>query len=283
MSHEQPTSTSSLRDAIVTLPAWGIVMIAMLSVGSLVLAVWLAATTNSDGIKGTAVQLLVILIPLVSAVIASVAIRRTSTDQIDRLINGFLEKTVLKRFENWCSSSVQIFTENGYPFSKVELREPAQGRSYAFYKLHWRGSSNFPAVVGIKTNVYNFEVFSEVDLYLLPDSSPSFQSESFAITREQLESVQKHPVLSRFFGLIQGSVNEGYEVRIGLAKIKPEVSPATCSMSISIRQKVRENFLTSPFLKRYFAEDAVIAVGVLFSEYQKSGLMPPATITNDPV
>ena len=44
---------------------------------------------------------------------------------------------------------------------------------------------------------------------------------------------------------------------------------------ISFRQKLRENFLSSPFLKRYFTEDAAIAVGVLYKEWlaMKNGVM----------
>jgi hypothetical protein len=276
MSHEPPAANSNgLRDAIITLPVWGITTIGLFSFGALAVSIWLIATTKDEIIKGAAAQLLVVLVPLVTAVVASVAVRRTSTAQIDRLINGFLEKTILERFEMWCRSPVQIFTETGYPFASVQLREPAQGRSYAFYILRWRGVQRQPVLVGIKTNVFNFEIFSEFDLHLAKASGTTLESESFALTQLQLELARKHPVLSHFFGLIQGCLNEGYEVKVDLERHAATSTHVTGRMKISLRQKVKENFLTSPFSKRYFAEDAAIAVGVLFAEYQKSGFMPP--------
>jgi hypothetical protein len=256
------------------LPLWGIVMLALLCGGSLTLASWLAVTSQNDGIKGTAVQLLVILVPLTSAVIAAIAIRRTSTDQIDKLINGFLEKTLLQRFSIWCQSSVPIFTSHGYPFSKVKLREPVQGQSYAFYCLSWRNSNLPDALVGIKTNVFNFEIFTTLAIQIPTDSSIQLGTESWILTPDNILSIQNHPLLNSFFGIIQGSVNEGYVVAIELTSDPHSADPSSGTVTIALRQKVRENFLTSSFLKRYFAEDAAIAVGVLFSEYLQSGLIP---------
>jgi hypothetical protein len=270
----QESSSGSLKDAIITLPLWGIVMLSLLCGGSLILAAWLAVTAQNDGIKGTAVQLLVILVPLTSAVIASIAIRRTSTAQIDKLINGFLEKTLLQRFSIWCKSTVPIFTAHGYPFARVSLREPVRGQSYAFYNLGWRNAELADALVGIKTNVFNFEIFTTLAVQLPAESNIKLKSESWIVTPENVSDIQDHPLLYSFFSLIQGSVNEGYMVALDFTPEPNNSNPCSGNLFISLRQKMRENFLTSSFLKRYFAEDAAIAVGVLFSEYQQSGLMP---------
>lgn len=276
MSQDSAPSSNGLKDAIITLPIWAIVMVALLCGGSLVLAMWLTVTSKNDGIKATSVQLLVLLVPLTSAVIASIAVRRTSTAQIDKLINNFLERTVLQRLTLMCSQSTNHFTLYGYPFSKVTLRESVNGQSYAYYHLFWKISHYPKALIGIKTNVFNFEIFTTLPIKIPKDNGYIFTKESWLINQQNIEVIQNHRILSHFFGLIQGSANEGYVVALELQPQNSDFSNLTGNLSIALRQKVRENFLTSPFLKRYFAEDAAIAVGVLFSEYQKSGLMPSA-------
>ena len=276
MSQDSSPASNGLKDAIITLPIWAIVLIAILCGGSLVLAMWLTVTSKNDGIKATSVQLLVFLVPLTSAVIASIAVRRTSTAQIDKLINNFLEKTVLQRLTLMCSQSTNHFTLYGYPFSKVTLRESVNGQSYAYYQLFWKISNHPTALIGIKTNVFNFEIFTTLTIKIPTNHIYRFTKESWLINQQNIEVVQNHPILSHFFGLIQGSANEGYVVALELQPQNSDFSNLTGNLSIALRQKVRENFLTSPFLKRYFAEDAAIAVGVLFSEYQKSGFMPSA-------
>lgn len=134
MESNQPSGANGIKDAIVTLPAWGIFLIGLLCISSLLTALWLLAFSKEDNLKGNAIQLLIVLIPLTSAVIAAIAIRRTSTRQIDRLVTGFLEETVLERFKSWAHP----LQRNGlsdfiYPFSDVKLVSPTQNRSYAYF------------------------------------------------------------------------------------------------------------------------------------------------------
>ena len=83
MESNQPSGANGIKDAIVTLPAWGIFLIGLLCISSLLTALWLLAFSKEDNLKGNAIQLLIVLIPLTSAVIAAIAIRRTSTRQND--------------------------------------------------------------------------------------------------------------------------------------------------------------------------------------------------------
>jgi hypothetical protein len=154
----------------------------------------------------------------------------------------------------------------------VRLREPSDGRSYAFFEFEWAQAQPrldaVPANVGIKTNVFNFEVFTT--LALQPDCAPRAALADQVIGKGNLAQVAAHPVLRHFIGAIQGSVSEGYEVKVEF--LEPQAEGQALRMHLSLRQKVRENFLASPFLKRYFAEDAAIVVGVIFNEYRSSGL-----------
>src|SRR5688572_19772840 len=150
---------NSFRDAIITLPLWAVILIAMISGTALVASLWVASTSEDNDIKTTAMQLLLVLVPLASAVVAAIALRRTSTAQIDRLVTSFLEKTMLHRFQKWCKSPYGL-SDHRYPFSSANLVEPTDGRSYAYYDLQWRASPNKKTRIGIKANVFNFEVFT---------------------------------------------------------------------------------------------------------------------------
>lgn len=262
------SAKTSLSDAITTLPVWAVVALSLISAVSLVTALWVAATSSNDDIKSAALQLLLVLVPLASAVVAAIAVRRTSTAQIDRLITGFLEKTMLERFQKWCAAPAHVSIQP-YPFSSVRLREPSDGRSYAYFEFGWREAAAGAAQpqVGIKTNVFNFEVFTSLELRA--DSAPQGALSDQVIGAANLNQVAAHPLLKHFLGTIQGSVSEGYEVKVEFLE---QPARQALLMHLSLRQKVRENFLASPFLKRYFAEDAAIVVGVIYNEYRSSGL-----------
>ncbi len=257
---------NSLQDAIITLPLWAVVILALISGVSLVVSLLVAVISTNNEVKKTAIQLMLVLVPLSSAVIAAIAVRRTSTAQIDRLITSFLEKTILHRFEKWCKSSYGVSTYS-YPFSSVKLIEPTDGRSYAYFDLLWRELPNKMTRIGIKANVFNFEVFTTLELF----TNLSCQSDVI-VNKNNLDHILQDKVLKHFIGVIQGSIDEGYEIKVQY--LEPKSSSEGNSIlpvHFSFRQKVRENFLTSPFLKRYFAEDAVIIVSVLHNEYTNSG------------
>lgn len=274
-----PSSQQGLKDVIVTLPGWGLGTIAALCLASLVFAVALTLLAQSDEIKANAVHLMVVLVPLGSAVIAGVAIRRTSTRQIDRLVTGFLEQTLFERLQVRCQHTPST-GRPAYPFDSVKLLEPSQGTSYVVYELGWRPRSDVtglaPAQVGFKCNVFNFELFTSLQLNGV--AAPT-EARNLILRADNLGQHLGHPILMHFMSVLQGSINEGYEAQIGF-RPHPE-QPHACTMHMSLRQKLRENFLTSPFLKRYFAEDAAIATGVLYEEWLRwRHETAPAELTN---
>jgi hypothetical protein len=274
---ESPSGTSGVKDAIVTLPLWGISLLAALCLASLAFAAWLGIFAEEPDLKSDALHLLLVIIPLSSAVVAAIAMRRTSTKEIDALVTAFLDHTLRQRFEAWTSRRAATGAAVlNYPFSQVRLYEPSANRSYAFYMFSDAGRDQL--LVGVKSNVFNFEVFATLPLAL--PAGVAAPSEPLIANSQTLDRVRAHPIISKFIGITQGSVNEGYEVKFAFSPAGDAPSaacdhgPATHEMHISLRQKVRENFLTSPFLKRYFAEDAAIAIRVLFLEWRSSGLAP---------
>jgi hypothetical protein len=144
------------------------------------------------------------------------------------------------------------------------------------YELYWRWrntpAQRPPVQIGVKCNVFNFELFSELPVQTDCDISAA-KLPDVIINTSNVAQFTEHPVLSHFMNVLQGSVNEGYEAHVSF---KPQlVQPHTWVMHFSLRQKLRENFLASPFLKRYFAEDAVIAAGVLYEEWLDFNSLKP--------
>lgn len=151
-----------------------------------------------------------------------------------------------------------------YPFNRVTLQTPSKGSSYAVYQLDFRHGEG-SARAGCKCNVFNFEIFASVPL---PDALMATVGEAppldaNVLTAHNIQQIHAHPVLKHFPWVLKGSVNEGYEIHTDLHR-----TDTGWAMRFSMRQKLRENFLSSPFLKRYFAEDAAIVMGLLFQEWQ---------------
>lgn len=216
---------------------------------------------------------MVILATLGIALVAAVGIRRTSTDQIDRLVDEFLEKTLLERLQKWCNAKGE--TKNPFVFNRVELTEPPAGRSYAHFDFYEKDVQT-PRHVGVKMNVFNYEIFTTLPLLLPDDLSGRTELGHHLIDKVSLEKPRTHEVLRHFMGSLQGSVEEGYTVRVSFGQPRHTAIGTRVDALFSFRIKLKENFLTSPFLKRYFSEDAAILVNELFNEWNASGFaMPP--------
>ena len=270
---ETPAGSSSagLRDLIVTLPTRSIVAMVTLAAVGLGGAIWLIFFGPSESVKTAAAHTLVVLLPAAGALIAAVGVRRNSTDQIDHLVEDFLGTIVLKRLEQWCATKPGIGVT--FPFEKVELIEPVNGRSYGFFRLTRRDHQGTQDV-GIKMNVFNFEVLTKFDLALKSEQLAGEFMRNHLIDHETLSEVRAHPILSHFMGSLQGSVEEGYNVRVTFDEPRTTPQGILVGVHFSFRMKLKENFLTSPFLKRYFSEDAAILVNVIFGELDRSGMKP---------
>ena len=59
MESNQPSGANGIKDAIVTLPAWGIFLIGLLCISSLLTALWLLAFSKEDNLKGKKVAIVV--------------------------------------------------------------------------------------------------------------------------------------------------------------------------------------------------------------------------------
>ncbi len=258
-------ASSSLHEVIVTLPPAAIAGLCLLVVAGLA-AAGAALALGSDKIREAGAQSLVVLLPMLFAVIAAIGIRRTSTQQIDDLVARFLERTLFPRMQAACKDQV----DSGFPFRQAHLLRRARGRSYVRIGLDWAHDPALPpAVIDVKMNVFNIELVATLRM-----STAALAGQDLVefIDRHQLERVREHPLLKRFSGTLQGAVEEGYAVRIGVIARSDDLT----EVQVSLRQKLQQHFLANPYLKRYFAEDLCIATGVVFGELRASGLQAAA-------
>lgn len=251
---------------MLTLPLAIIVVLVLLLAGGLVAGLW-GALAGPEPVRDMASKLVVVQLPLLAAMIAAIGVRRSSSREIDRLVTRFLDVAVLDRLAIACKDHART----AYPFSAVTLDTPSRGRSYAHFKLDWAAGQHRPARVGVKMNIFNIEILGELELEFPAPAGPAPAAATYIINDKNLSELTQNDVLQRFQGVIQGSVAEGYTVRLSLKTDGPRRG----RMHISLRQKLDQNILSSPFLKRYFAEDISIAIGVLFHEWHQSGLATP--------
>lgn len=260
-AHSSPRS-NGLHDVIVTLPVAAIVSLCIIVLAAMGISI-AVLLRGPDTLQAPAGQALVVLLPMLFAIAAAIGIRRTSTKQIDELVARFLERSVLDRLRLACHDHANT----GYPFLRADLIQRACGRSYASYQLDWADGFAAPARVDVKMNVFNVELIAEL---LIDPSALKINVESNVelIDRASLNRIKENPLLRSFQASLQGSVEEGYAIRIG---IHPQ-GEKFAKLQFSLRQKMEEHFLASPFLKRYFAEDLAIVIGVIYNELRDSGL-----------
>lgn len=266
MTSDAPSSTHpGLRDTIVTLPVAAVVALLVLVLAGMGFAAWMAAR-GPEPMREAAGQMLVVLVPLLFVLIAAIGVRRSSVHQIDQLVSNFLDVTVRERFERACLNH----EATDYPFSRVVQEQKSMGQSFVRFALHWAKGQHAPVHVSVKMNVFNIEIISRFPLLLSDVADPGVVPiDAHFIDRAHLGEVARDPVLRHFQSTIQGSVEEGYAVKTVLRR---SAGAREATLDLSIRQKLHDHFLASPYLKRYFVEDIVIVVGVMFSEWRASKL-----------
>lgn len=280
---EVKEGTSSLRDAIITLPQRTFVGLGLATLCAIGGAMAVAALATDNGVRGPAASAVVVMLPVLIALIAAGGLRRTSTRQIDALVDGFLHETLLERFKLWCDTGGSA--QPPYVFSRVEKLTRAEGRSYAGFRFRWRAASHPPVEVVVKMNVFNIELLATLPMSAEGVSAGQFERIITVNDRAGLNALHDDKLLKHIFGTLQGSIEEGYAVRVWFSPCEGDASSDTAPrvMRVSLRQKLSASFLTSPFLKRYFAEDVAIATGCLYHEWLESPLAPRKTAKPEPV
>lgn len=268
---DQSGSVSPLRDTLLALPRWA----AYTAVGLLVLGViagigLLALPGLDEALHATGGQLLVVCLPVLSVAIGVLGASRSSTERIDAMVADYLRGTLKDKLQIYMlHDDAGGLRRSPFPplFGRMDQHYREELTSYCYYRFFDAQARRFDVMV--KSNVFNFEVSMRLQLRAMPAG----------ITRDHLShpynyhglgdwpGAQDNPLVNLIPGCVHGSLAEGYTVYLDA-----DPDGAGMSLNLRLRQKLQENFLTSPYLRRYFAEDAAIVAYVFFAEAFGAGL-----------
>lgn len=267
MAEEQNESSSRLPDNLLALPLWAaITAIGLLSAGVVVGFVFLLTPGLTEAERSAGSHLLIISLPALAVATGILGASWARTERIDAMQASFLRDTVGKKLETYLVAPKS--NEDGvtpYPplFKRIENVSRSAITSFCYFHLFDEKERRFDILV--KSNVFNIEIA----YYLHLASSPSgytVEHNEQSYDRESLKDWSKataaNPLLAVVAAAIHGSIAEGYTVYV---QAKPDGSGGI-KATYRLRQKVQSNFLTSPYLRRYFSEDAAIASYYFFAE-----------------
>jgi hypothetical protein len=259
-------SSSTLRDNLLALPLWApLIAFGLLAVGVGVGFTLLLVPNLSDALRGAGGQLLVISLPVLALLVGLLGASWAHTKRIDGMVAAYLRRTVGDKLHAYLvGSPVRDDEPNPYPplFVTMDRMFRKDIASYCQFRLIDDRDRQFDVLV--KCNVFNFEIALRLQLAEPPSGfQPDMPEQSYGATAlESWASVSTEPLVALVSSTIHGSLAEGYTVYI---HTEPAQDGAL-DVTYRLRQRLETNFLTSPYLRRYFSEDAAIACYFFFVE-----------------
>jgi hypothetical protein len=268
---DRSDSESTLRDNLVALPVWvSLTALGLLAVGVAVGFTLLLAPNLSDALRSAGGQLLVVSLPVLALVIGVFGASRARPERIDAMVATYLRQTVGDKLEAYLVKP-KLEDDRPYPypplFARMERHFRSEITSYCHYHLFDDQNRRFDIMV--KSNVFNIEISVTLHLatppqgYTIALSEHSYDFNSL----EDWSGMSASPLVALVPVTIHGSLAEGYTVYV---RSHAEEGGGLC-LNYRLRQKLQGNFLTSPYLRRYFSEDAAIATYFLYSEAFANG------------
>ena len=262
----QRESDSALRDSLLALPPWtALAAVGLLGVGVGAGFVLLLVPHLSDALRGAGGQLLLITLPVLAISVVVVAASRASTKRIDSMVATYVRETIGDKLEAYLvprKHESEISRRLPPLFDSIERHFAKEITSFCEYWLFDKHGRRFDILV--KSNVFNIEICLVLDLKSAPpaagDTAPHM---SYSIdSLDEWSSARANPFLGLVSETVHGSLSEGYTVYIEAI----DMPDGGISVTYRFRQKLNENFLTSPYLRRYFSEDAAIATYFFFAQ-----------------
>jgi hypothetical protein len=253
--------SSSLRDNLLVLPRWAAFgAVGVLLAGTAIGATLLLAPGDGEQLQGAGAQVLAISLPSLAFALGVLGTARARTSRIDALVARYLRGTMASKFRDYLVGSKP--SASGYlppMFVRLETDYRPEVASFCMYHLFDAGGRRFDA--SVKTNLFNFEV--NVALRFAPGSQPEPVERTYALADvDDLVAVRDEPLISVAYATLKGALAEGYEAYVAAA---PE-DGGVLGARYQIRQRVQSNVMISPYLRRYFAEDAAIFVYWFYRE-----------------
>jgi hypothetical protein len=265
---DEKTESSRVPDNLLALPLWAaITAIGLLSTGVIVGFAFLITSGPNDAERTAGGQILLISLPALAIATVVLGASWARTERIDAMQKGFLRKTVGKKLEIYLVGSKSVKHEaTPYPplFKRIEKFYSSSITSFCYFRLFDDKERRFDILV--KSNVFNIEIAYYLHLATPPSgytAAINEQSYDLGSLKEWSGLTAANPLLALVAATIHGSIAEGYDVYV---QAKPDHEGGGITATYRLRQKLQSNFLTSPYLRRYFSEDAAIASYYFFAE-----------------
>jgi hypothetical protein len=267
VAEEKNDSSSRLPDNLLALPLWAaITAIGLLGTGVGVGFFFLLTPGLSEPERAAGGQILLISLPALAIATVILGTSWSRTERIDAMERSFLRHTVGKKLETYLVAPKSAKEgANLYPplFTRIEKFFRSPITSFCYFHLFDDKERRFDILV--KSNVFNIEIAYYLHLATPPSGyTPALNEKSYDLESLKEWSVltSANPLLALVAATIHGSIAEGYTVYV---QAKPDESGGI-KVTYRLRQKLQSNFLTSPYLRRYFSEDAAIASYYFFAE-----------------
>jgi hypothetical protein len=229
----------------------------------------LLAPHLGDSLRSAGGQILVIALPVLAVSIGLLGAAWARTQRIDAMVAHYLRTTVGDKLEAYLVGSSAEDGFNPYPplFVRMDRLYRSDISSFCFFRCLDADGRTFDFLV--KSNVFNIEIAIGLDLTAPPAGfKAEFRERSYDATcLEDWPSVVANPLVELVAATIHGSLAEGYTVFVEADDCLGDGLRVT----YRLRQKLESNFLTSPYLRRYFSEDAAIASYYFFTEALADG------------
>jgi hypothetical protein len=256
----QASDGFELRDSLIALPKRVLPLLALIPFLSTGVGIYLVATDNSESVRTAAILLITLSAPAFTVAVGLAAAVRVGTKDIDRLITTWLSETVAEKLNGYLVGAPAARASRlRHPplFSGLEAIPDASTSSYCLYEL--TDSDDRPYFLYVKSNIINVELGIYVALAGVGRELPSNR-----IRVSDLSAWEKYlddPRVSCCADAVYGSICEGYQLYIASAR-----NPDGPYVAYRLRQKLDAPFITSPYMRRYVAEDLAIMAYAIFAE-----------------
>jgi hypothetical protein len=257
-------SSQSLSDRLLALPKWArITTIGLLIAGVSLGFVLLLIPLGGDEFRSAGAEILTVSLPVLAIGVGLFGATSESTAHIDALIARFLRRTIAGKLDHYLvgPAIAEDHPIKIYPplFSRMEILQRDAMTSYCGYRFHDDADRRFDLYV--KSNVFNFEF--GYALHLSHDTDLDARTRSLTVKPgDDWSKVSDHPLVRFAPGSLYGSLAEGYTLYIEAVQGADGVN----RVAYRLRQRTERDLLTSPFVRRYFAEDVAIAAYFFFAE-----------------
>jgi hypothetical protein len=252
-----------LRDSLIALPPRFLLLIACIPLIAVGLGGYLIVSTGSDSVRTAAILLITLSAPALTVAVGLAAAARVRTDDIDRLVTAWLVKTVQEKLSCYLMGAADSPVSRLHPplFRNVRAySDPATSSFCLFELIDFDGS---PYFLYVKSNVYNVEIGA---YFALTGIAGAIPGDPIHITDlERWAAYLDDPRVRCVADTLHGSISEGYRIYISGGR-----NSDGDYVTYRLRQKLDTGFITSPYTRRYFAEDIAIASYWLHSEIRRA-------------